>query len=181
MPDPERTALYRLYGAHDRLLYVGITNNPTVRWASHSATQPWWHLVVRKDVEWFDSRSEALIAEKKAVTAEGPVYDGTFRLGRGWLDCPRRAYDSTADVAAAEIAIRQDVEAGSLQPGTYLVPKRLAPRYAVAPSSINAAMRKLVRGGVLEKRGQWYGVPRGAKQARRPSPTLAQEAHVDFR
>lgn len=35
LPTQERTALYRLYDAGDRLLYIGISNNPEARWARH--------------------------------------------------------------------------------------------------------------------------------------------------
>lgn len=52
---PERTALYRLYDTRHQLLYVGITNDPRVRFATHAVDKPWWPNVVRRDVEWFPS------------------------------------------------------------------------------------------------------------------------------
>ena len=39
---PEHTALYRIRGEDDVLLYIGITNGIAVRWNGHQAVQPWW-------------------------------------------------------------------------------------------------------------------------------------------
>ena len=38
---PDRTALYRIRGEADVLLYIGITNNVAIRWNGHQAVQPW--------------------------------------------------------------------------------------------------------------------------------------------
>jgi hypothetical protein len=46
-----RTALYKLYGQDDALLYVGISDNPRYRWTQHARTQPWWHEVVTREIE----------------------------------------------------------------------------------------------------------------------------------
>ena len=39
MPDP--TALYRLFGDADLLLYIGISDDFGRRWKEHAKTQPW--------------------------------------------------------------------------------------------------------------------------------------------
>lgn len=70
-----RTALYRFYDADDDLLYVGITENLSVRFASHKATKPWWPDVVRHSVEWRETRAEAEDAEKAAMIAERPKWN----------------------------------------------------------------------------------------------------------
>lgn len=180
---PGRTAVYRFYDAEDQLLYVGITNNLDVRWATHASDKPWWHLVTRKDAEWFETRAEALAAEKEVVAEQEPLYDATHRLGRGWLDHPRRSYDASADVSAVKAAIRRDVESGSLQPGASLHPKRIAPAYNVAPCSAGKAMYQLVRAGILEHSGHWYRVTGGAKPAKRAArvPSDHWERDADCR
>lgn len=53
-----RTALYRLYSTDGRLLYVGISHNPDMRWGQHSVTQPWWSAVDRRELEWHETRAE---------------------------------------------------------------------------------------------------------------------------
>lgn len=72
---PERTALYRLFGADNELLYVGITNNPERRLDHHRARKPWWREVTMRVVEWYDDRPAAERAERKAIQTEGPRYN----------------------------------------------------------------------------------------------------------
>jgi DNA-binding transcriptional regulator YhcF (GntR family) len=83
--EPERTALYRLYGAEDDLLYVGITGKPGPRWTQHAADKPWWPQVARREIEWFDSRPLAAEAEVTAIRAESPKHNGSCALDRHGL------------------------------------------------------------------------------------------------
>lgn len=71
----ERTALYRFFGADDRLLYVGITGRLGQRWEAHVRQKPWWPKVRRQTTEWYDSRNAAAAAEKRAIQDEGPLYN----------------------------------------------------------------------------------------------------------
>lgn len=83
MPEsPERTALYRLYDADDRLLYVGITTSPKHRWGAHARDKTWWGEVARKDVEWFERRKSAERIEKIEIEEERPIYNRTFNGDR---------------------------------------------------------------------------------------------------
>lgn len=70
-----RTALYRLYDSIGRLLYVGITFNPSDRWRGHSGTKSWWKDVTRREIEWHPTRSAAERAEVAAIKGEGPLYN----------------------------------------------------------------------------------------------------------
>lgn len=79
-----RTAVYRLYDAEDRLLYVGITVNPKSRLRDHRTKKPWWHEVARTETRWFDTRPEAEDVEGVAIRDERPLYDATHRMGGGW-------------------------------------------------------------------------------------------------
>lgn len=69
------TALYRLYGAAEQLLYVGISTQPEVRWTQHATDKPWWSLVRRRSVEWHSNRPAAEEAERVAVRNEEPLYN----------------------------------------------------------------------------------------------------------
>ena len=72
----EETALYRVYGEADLLLYIGISNDFGRRWKQHAKRQPWWAEMRRLAVdEWFDSRPEAEEAETAAIKAEKPKYN----------------------------------------------------------------------------------------------------------
>lgn len=70
-----RTAVYRLYDADERLLYVGVAVSPRARLSTHAREKPWWGDVKREVVEWHPERSAALAAEAVAIHAEGPVYN----------------------------------------------------------------------------------------------------------
>lgn len=69
------TALYRLFAEHDRLLYIGITDDLKARMAAHAAQKTWWGDVVRTTVDWLPTRQEALLAEAAAIRAERPVHN----------------------------------------------------------------------------------------------------------
>lgn len=73
---PERTALYRIYGDEDLLIYIGISKDFGRRWKEHAKRQSWWGEMRRLAVdEWFDSRPEAEAAETAAIKAEKPKYN----------------------------------------------------------------------------------------------------------
>lgn len=78
----ERTALYRFWDIQGRLLYVGITNSPDLRWAQHAADKPWWERVHHKQVcAWYPSRSRAEAAERMAIMCERPLYNVIHNQG----------------------------------------------------------------------------------------------------
>lgn len=70
------TALYRLYDAEDRLLYVGITVNLQDRMSDHQK-QSWWLRVASRTVTLHASRREAAKAEMVAIHDEHPLLNLT--------------------------------------------------------------------------------------------------------
>lgn len=82
-----RTVLYRFFAGDGKLLYIGITLDVETRWQKHAAEAQWWHLQARSELEWFDSRGAAELAERAAVKAEKPLFNfvyaepGTGRKG----------------------------------------------------------------------------------------------------
>lgn len=73
----EPHVLYRLFDTSDNLLYIGITNDPELRWKQHGKVKNWWRQVATIRVEHFDSRDDALAAEKAAIKAEKPRWNVT--------------------------------------------------------------------------------------------------------
>ncbi|MFF5773868.1 GIY-YIG nuclease family protein [Streptomyces californicus] len=69
------TFLYRLYDDADRLLYIGVTCNPTSRWGGHRKDKDWWGQVARKDLTTYPNRSAALTAEQETIAAEKPLHN----------------------------------------------------------------------------------------------------------
>lgn len=107
----ERTALYRIFGEGDLLLYVGISGSPERRWVRHSETQPWWPEVRSMKFAWHESREDALIAEKQAIREEKPRYNVQLRSASDATRLARLEYDAAYQDLLT--AIRSDLEAGS--------------------------------------------------------------------
>ncbi|MEU0181806.1 GIY-YIG nuclease family protein [Streptomyces sp. NPDC006207] len=80
----ERTALYRLFGDDDQLLYVGISSNPKRRWRDHANQKHWWPEVAEKTIEWFESRALAEEAERTEVGERRPRYNRNHNGERRW-------------------------------------------------------------------------------------------------
>lgn len=126
-----RTALYRLYDREGALLYVGITNMPNVRFASHSM-KSWWKRVTRKDIVWFDNRQQAEQAETKAIHEEQPVFnvakspwrsvtaaaelsdlpDGLDEFDLMLVEAARVRHQAKEDLLAADAELRKSVVEG---------------------------------------------------------------------
>jgi hypothetical protein len=68
-------ALYRFFGSGGTLLYIGITNALPTRLRRHNDEKPWWTGVADIKVEHFPDRPTVLLAEKRAIIAERPLYN----------------------------------------------------------------------------------------------------------
>lgn len=143
----EPTALYRLYDANDRLLYIGIARHPKFRWEQHANDKPWWHLVARKTVEWCDDRSSALNAERGATAEEKPLYD---RSGSYTSDTFKVSFDDSEGRRVVTETLTSKIEKGVYPPGTLLVTGTVAQECGVSRTTASFAMRALAdRGGLL--------------------------------
>lgn len=80
--EPDPTAVYRMFGQGDRLLYVGASHAPLVRIAQHADDRPWWRQVDRISLDWFPCRESALAVEKSAIERENPAYNVAHNDGR---------------------------------------------------------------------------------------------------
>lgn len=80
-----RTALYRHYDKDGVLLYVGISLSAIARLAQPRRGARWFEYISRVEIEQFDSRKEALQAEKDAIAKEQPFYNkanASYRKGQ---------------------------------------------------------------------------------------------------
>ncbi|MGW1160394.1 GntR family transcriptional regulator [Streptomyces sp. NPDC002519] len=154
---PERTALYRLYDAADRLLYVGITTNPETRFTSHATYKSWWGQVARTDVTWLQGTwHEALAIEAAAIREEKPQFNGKHNAVPApfsvdsWptIDAPPRGKAS----ALADL-VREEIMSGRWTPGMR-VPRRedIATASGVSESTADLAYRYLQNEGLLRFR-----------------------------
>lgn len=67
--------LYRFFDASDALLYIGITNQPQVRFGQHRTDKRWFKDVVRSTMQHFTTRGDLEAAEIRAIQTEKPRYN----------------------------------------------------------------------------------------------------------
>lgn len=166
MPEhPERTALYRLFDANDRLLYVGISENPERRWQTHAYTAraTWWPQVARKTVKWYDTRPDAADAELKAIGSERPLHNlagvpsplalsshkatAGVRARAARKGDRRHAYEQVAD------ALREAINAGEMATGDRLPSfSEIREHFGVTVTTAQRSLRMLKDEGLVEGR-----------------------------
>ncbi|MFF0777065.1 GntR family transcriptional regulator [Streptomyces sp. NPDC003720] len=180
-----RAALYRLFDAEGRLLYVGITTDPHQRWKRHAMFMSWWGQVARRTVDWLPSWQEALAAEKRAIQEEGPRFNGTHNhpvapfVATEWQPITIRRGKA---VALAE-RICQEIDAGRWRPGMKIPScDELATATSISPTTANLALRALQAEGRLKYlRGVgifvYDGVALERPNRRRPLPS--QRSWID--
>lgn len=155
--DAERCALYRFYDADDRLLYVGISNDPESRWNGHRySIKRWPSLVTRRAVDWFDTRPEAEAAEVAAIKEEKPRFNGSHNFVKAAFAPDVWAEPVTGDRKREVIAarVRREIESGNWAPGTRIPSaSEIAAAMGVSQSTATKAVAPFIRDGVLSIHG----------------------------
>jgi predicted GIY-YIG superfamily endonuclease len=75
------TTLYRLYDHDARLLYIGIAEKWATRMGQHAADKTWWPDVANVRFEQLPDRTEALTAEREAISTERPLHNIVHNTG----------------------------------------------------------------------------------------------------
>lgn len=83
----QRVALYRHWDADGVLLYVGISADPRVRRRTHERHSVWTEFAVREEVEWHPDRQAAEVAERDAIVAEKPLFNGQHTTPEAQVAC----------------------------------------------------------------------------------------------
>lgn len=76
------TSLYRHYDAEGALLYIGISLSWPSRTREHAGGSRWFDQVARVEIENFDTREEALTAEREAIKREKPKFNVVHNRAR---------------------------------------------------------------------------------------------------
>jgi excinuclease UvrABC nuclease subunit len=74
-PDHLRRAVYRIFDATGRLLYVGLSKSPKTRVRCHRRTKAWGPEIAHHTVEWHRNPYAAHTAETAAIRAEQPIHN----------------------------------------------------------------------------------------------------------
>lgn len=70
-----RSAVYRVFGDDQRLLYIGSTERPRQRWHEHRSRTAWWPLAWVYSLTWLPTREAAYEAEAAAIRTERPIFN----------------------------------------------------------------------------------------------------------
>ncbi len=73
--EDKNTELYRHYDKDYILLYIGISLSAVNRLKQHKSTSKWIDRAVYMETQRFETRSDALIAEKAAIRNEEPLFN----------------------------------------------------------------------------------------------------------
>jgi predicted GIY-YIG superfamily endonuclease len=67
-------AVYRHYDAAGCLLYVGMSADPMSRSKAHRSASGWFTEVRRIEIDWFESKSAAIAAEREMTARLQPLH-----------------------------------------------------------------------------------------------------------
>lgn len=68
-------SLYRFFDAAGKLLYIGITGNPRLRFAQHRKAKVWWNDIATREIVHYKTRVDLMAAEREAIIRERPRYN----------------------------------------------------------------------------------------------------------
>ncbi len=148
------TAVYRLYDPKGVLLYVGISQYPTIRLKQHQLTQLWWFRVATQEITWHPSESSASAEERRAIKRDHPIYNKTHSPAppsKG--KPPKRRYvkeDTRHNTYVKTIRrMRSDLQAGCFDVGVLPSTSALADRYEVGEMLVDQMCDELLRAGEI--------------------------------
>jgi DNA-binding transcriptional regulator YiaG len=104
--------LYRLYDENGILLYVGVCQNVQARLLMHKHSKPWFRNVVDIEIESYENKNAALLAETKAIVNERPQFN-TQKVPKNsssaghWIKKIREARGETQAEFGAHFGVHQ--------------------------------------------------------------------------
>jgi excinuclease UvrABC nuclease subunit len=84
------TQLYRHFDEKNTLLYVGISLSTFTRLSQHKDHSSWFKQVTRVAIEHFETREDAMAAERKAIKTEGPKFNIAMKKTLAEIDKEQR-------------------------------------------------------------------------------------------
>lgn len=99
-----RSAVYRVFGDGQQLLYIGSSERPRQRWHEHRHRTAWWPQARVYSLTWLPTREAAYEAEALAIAAEHPVFNQIWQPPQ--IPAPRKALDPVEEVRRVSDAIK---------------------------------------------------------------------------
>lgn len=134
------------------MLYIGIAGNPGRRFDQHAGDKPWWGQVSHIALEHYDSREDALSAERRAIVAERPLHNVMHNSVQRRVVGNLRQYRSDAPpwtLGIVEDALRDLGVGVGTSPAAAIRRYRMAHHQsdAITDSTIRRAHRNLCEAG----------------------------------
>jgi DNA-binding transcriptional regulator YhcF (GntR family) len=171
-PDTDRsTTLYRYFDAKGELLYIGIAYDVDERKKGHArtASDSWYPLIAKRDVQFFPTRAEAEDAEARAIRAEKPRYnrrhvtkrdpaivaEDEAKEQRRWITLGTDGVTGRQRLhVALSRTLRERIDSGFYEPGESLPTKpELLKTFAVNASMLKFVCQEMENDGYIRKAG----------------------------
>lgn len=94
------TSLYRHFNGGGELLYVGVSLSALRRLGQHAEHSVWFKSIANVTIEHFETREDALIAERNAIIGECPLHN--IRHKQTLAEVQREANDKMLATAQAK-------------------------------------------------------------------------------
>lgn len=72
--------LYRLFDSAEKLLYIGVTTDCEKRIHTHRSEKSWGNRIECASIKEYDSKQDAMRAEREAIEHENPAYNRSLQL-----------------------------------------------------------------------------------------------------
>ena len=99
------TQLYRHFDSENKLLYVGISLSTFARLSQHKDHSEWFKKIARVSIEHFETRQDAMAAEKKAIKNEDPMFN--IAMKKTMAEIEKEDKEREAKLRAEQIRIEQ--------------------------------------------------------------------------
>lgn len=96
------TQLYRHFDEDNKLLYVGISLSTFNRLSQHKDHSDWFKKIKNVTIEHFQTREEAMAAERNAIKSENPKFNIAMRKTMAEIEKEQKEQNKLIQLAIAE-------------------------------------------------------------------------------
>jgi predicted transcriptional regulator len=146
------TDLYRHYDAAGNLLYVGISKSTLTRLGQHQSNAHWYNAIAKVEIEKFQSRQEALDAERSAIIRENPAHNTLHSVENKKSNILDFIIDNI-DLKPASIKLFLTIIKLSNSKGELVASYRqLAELISMSSKTVERSVKHLINNGVMTSR-----------------------------
>jgi len=99
------TQLYRHFDKENKLLYIGISLSTFARLSQHKDHSEWFKKINRVSIEHFETREEAMAAERNAIKFENPMFN--IAMKKTMAEIAKEEKEKQAQLKLQQIAMKE--------------------------------------------------------------------------